>query len=392
MQLTNTGRVTSIGIVGSGYTSRGLWVALQKFEDVKVTKVLTRRNLLSCLEYPQQEILTNSVNDLIDNCELIVECSGDVVNATEVIAVAVNNHLPVVTMSSEFHVTTGSYFVTKGIVTEAEGDQPGCLAALRESVLQMGFEPIVYGNAKGFLKHNPTLEEMTYWSNKEGISIQQVISFTDGTKLQIEQALVANGLGAEIAVEGLLGIRADSVVDGALALGKKADEIGAVLSDYVLSPNPLADLFIVAKHDEMHQSCLRHYKMGEGPYYYIPRSYHLCHLEIPRTLKRIIEGGDVLLNNGSAPKVSVAALTKKALYPGDRIKEAIGGFDVRGIAITSSEHPRHIPIGLASNITFKRKVEANQIVTFDDVDVPDSLAVQLWFKIVAKAGEQAHIT
>ena len=40
---------------------------------------------------------------------------------------------------------------------------------------------------------------MLHWSRRNGISLPMVTAFTDGTKLQIEQALVANGLGATIA-------------------------------------------------------------------------------------------------------------------------------------------------------------------------------------------------
>ena len=98
-------------------------------------------------------------------------------------------------MNSEFHVTVGSYFVDKGLVTEAEGDQPGVLAQLHEEAISMGFKPLVYGNIKGFLNENPTADDMEYWGNKSGISLDMVTSFTDGTKVQIEQTLVANGLG-----------------------------------------------------------------------------------------------------------------------------------------------------------------------------------------------------
>ena len=44
---------------------------------------------------------------------------------------------------------------------------------------------------KGFLNHHPTPGEMRYWAKRQGISLRQVTSFTDGTKIQIEQAFVA---------------------------------------------------------------------------------------------------------------------------------------------------------------------------------------------------------
>jgi predicted homoserine dehydrogenase-like protein len=82
---------------------------------------------------------------------------------------------------------------------EAEGDQPGSLAALHENVRLMGFRPLVLGNIKRFLDKNPAEAEMMHWSAKQRLSLHQTVSFTDGTKLQIEQVLVANGLGADIA-------------------------------------------------------------------------------------------------------------------------------------------------------------------------------------------------
>ncbi len=75
----------------------------------------------------------------------------------------------VVTMNSEFHVTVGSHFVGAGLVTEAEGDQSGSLAALAEEVRAMGFVPRIFGNTKGYLNLNPKPEDMAYWAAKQGI-------------------------------------------------------------------------------------------------------------------------------------------------------------------------------------------------------------------------------
>ena len=113
---------------------------------------------------------------------------------------------PVVTLNAEFHATIGSHFVGRGLLSEAEGDQPGCLAALGEDAVATGFTPLVYGNMKAFLNRNPSPEEMRYWAERQDYSIEMVTSFTDGTKVQIEQCLVANGLGAGIAKEDLIGL------------------------------------------------------------------------------------------------------------------------------------------------------------------------------------------
>ena len=50
-------------------------------------------------------------------------------------------------------------FVERGLLSEAEGDQPGCLAALAEDAVATGFQPLVYCNMKAFLNRDPNPEE-----------------------------------------------------------------------------------------------------------------------------------------------------------------------------------------------------------------------------------------
>ncbi|WP_218280581.1 hypothetical protein [Verrucomicrobium spinosum] len=175
----------------------------------------------------------------------------------------------------------------------------------------MGFNPLVYGNIKGFLNHHPKEEEMAYWASRNGISRTQVTSFTDGTKLQIEQALVANGLGADIAQRGMLGPQDLTLDEAGALLSTEAIRLGIPLSDYVLNRKLPAGVFVTCEHPTERPHVLRYLKLGEGPYYTLLRPYHLCHLELPRTLRRIIAGGGVLLNNSAQPKINVVAVAKK---------------------------------------------------------------------------------
>jgi len=380
---------TKIGIVGTGFISRGLFMALEGQPDLVVSKVLTRRDIRTCSEFPRQDVLTNSVSELTDGSELVVECSGDPIHGTEVLSQVMAASLPVVTMDAELHVTTGSYFARRGFITEAEGDQPGCLAALREDAIQMGFRPLVYGNIKGFSNHNPTRDEMEFWAQKQGISLHQVTAATDGTKLQFEQALVANGLGADIVVPGMLGINCEDVNTGANILADRAKNHNCAISDYLLSPRPPAKtlpkgVFITGEHDERQHAYLSYYKLGEGPYYTLLRSFYLPHLEIVKTIKRAINGGGVLLNNGEGPAISIAAIAKRPLLPGEPIQRGVGSFEVRGIAVRIADHPDHIPIGLLANAVVARNIEPGQQISFDDVEIPESLALEAWRETVTK--------
>lgn len=373
--------VTRIGIVGTGFIGQGILLALESQNDLQVTKVLTRRKINPEFKFVRPELLTDSIDELIENSDLIVECTGSVLWATIVLDRVLEANIPVVTMDSEVHITTGSYLAQKGLITEAEGDQPGCLAALRESAIQMGFKPLVYGNIKGFMNLAPTPEDMAYWSNKQGISLDQVTSFTDGTKVQIEQAFVANGLGADVLQDGLMGPSSEDILTGGVQIAEAAKQLGRSVSDYILSPKSPAGVFIIAEHDSNQKDYLRYLKMGEGPYYSIVQGYHLCHLEVAKTIRRVLNGGGVLLNNTTTPQVTVVAIAKKDLQVGDKIQRGIGSFEVRGIATKFSSHPNAVPIGLLENVTMVKRVEAGAILTFDDIDIPDSLALSACLKI-----------
>lgn len=372
-----------VGIVGTGYIARGLSYSLCKDEFLRVSRVLTRRKSEQVKDLAVEgRQITSSTQELIDNSDILVECSGDPVHATEVVFKAMDAGIKVVTMDSELQVTSGSWLARKGFITEAEGDQPGSIAALYREVVAMGFEPIVLGNIKGFLNHVPTEDEMRYWAGRSGISLEQVTSFTDGTKIQIEQTLVANGLGVEIAQRGLIGVECVDYQDGAKRLAEKADSLNLKISDYVLSPKSPAGVFIAAKYDRDQAPFLRYYKLGDGPYYVLTRPFHICHLEISKTIRQVLRGGGVLINNGETPHASVATVAKRRLVPGEIIRRGVGSFTVRGEAVKISDYPEHLPIGLVFDVVLKRYIEPGQIITFDDVEIPESRALVAWKETV----------
>jgi len=374
------GKISKIGIIGTGFIGNGLLKTLHLFPDMEISAVLTRRNLN---DFPEQSYYTNSLQELIDKSELVVECNGDPVYATGLVSKILEAGIPVVTMDAELHITAGSYLSQKGIFTEAEGDQPGTLAALQRDLVTMGFVPLVYGNLKGFLNFYPTPEEMHYWAEVQGISLEQVTGFTDGTKVQIEQVLVANGLGAVIAQKGMYGYLSEDVEEGSKRLAERAKEIGKPISDFLLNDPKAkkkfpAGVFITAEYADNQARALKYLKLGEGPFYTLIRNYHLCHLEIPKTIHQVLNGNGVLLDNSQKPTASVCVIAKKELEPGTLLRRIDRNFLIRGEAIAIKEAPQHVPIGLMSNVRIKRHVKSGQMLTFDDVEIGDTPALEGW--------------
>jgi len=373
--------VKRIGIIGTGFVSRHFVHELQRRPDYALGKVLTRRPLESCSEYPYQDALTSSLDALIEASDVIFECTGDVSYAASTIGPTLAAGKPVVTLNAEFHSTLGSHFVTDGLLTEAEGDQPGCLAALHEDAVSMGFTPLVYGNMKAFLNRNPSPDDMQFWAEKQDYSVPMVTSFTDGTKVQIEQCLVANGLGAGIAQEDLIGLETNDLTRVAEALGKAADRLGYPISEYILGNELQHGVFIVARHDNAQHLPLRNFKLGDGPYYLLIRDYCLVHLEVFKTIERVLHKGQALLNNGRTPSISVASVAKRDLAPGTVVERGCGSFDLRGVCVNMAERPDHLPICLANDLRLKRSVQAGAVLTSADVDMPETDALEIWNSI-----------
>lgn len=375
--------MAKIGIMGSGFIAQGLVRTLNYHPELELSGILTRRTSAARDGAPFSEYFTHSLDELIAQSDLIVECTGDVVATTERVKQVMDAGLPVVTMNSEFHVTTGSWFVDKGYISEAEGDQPGSLAALHEEAVGMGFKPLVYGNSKGYLNLNPKPEDMAYWAEKQGISVKQTTAFTDGTKVQIEQAFAANGLGATIVQQGLLGPKTETWQEAAELLADKAKTIGAPVSDYIISSGRPPAVFMVAEHDAAEVGPLQYFKLGPGPLYLLPRDYHLCFFEIPRMIYRALEKKPPLLTNSRLPEISVGAIAKRPLQAGTPIPYAIGSFDMRGEALLVKDNRGHVPIGILENAVVKSALEPGQLITWDDVDIPESFALEICRELFA---------
>lgn len=366
-----------LGVVGTGFIGSNFVASLDRHADMRASKILTRRPAETVSGYGN-DVVTNSIDDLISNCDVVIECSGDPIWATDVVSAAVEVGRPVVTMNTEFHITSGSSFVGSGLVTEAEGDQPGCLASLHEEAVAMGFTPVVYGNMKGFLNPDPTPDEMDYWGAKQGISLPMVTSFTDGTKVQAEQILVANHYGATLIEEGMLGPQVEDLEEGVSILSSGYESQTKPVSDFIVSRTLPHGVFLVATHQDDQAPALEYYKLGPGPYYTIIRNNIFVHLEIVKTVRRVLDTGTILLDNSDTPKISLAAATKKPVPAGTRIDQAIGSFEFRGRAVYSADYPEHVPIGLIQDSTVQTDLDPGVLVTAEDIELPPSLAVSLW--------------
>jgi predicted homoserine dehydrogenase-like protein len=245
----------------------------------------------------------------------------------------------------------------------------------------MGFRPLAYVNIKGYLNNDPCLDEMEHWAEAQHLRLDQVVSFTDGSKLQIEQALVANGLDADIACDGMLG-RTVPDLRATGFLGALAEQSGRPVSDYILCPGAPPGVFLVARHEEftMHGDYgpFARLRTIDGEYGILLRPHHLIHLEVPRTVLGVINREPPLLNNSLNPRIGVAAVAKRPLKRRAKLERGLGSFQVRGSAVELLSHAQHVPICLLAGAVLRRNVEPGQMLSFDDVELPESRALSIY--------------
>ena len=71
----------NVGIAHSGYIARGLVQLLALSSDLQVSCVLTRSDMSSRGDFPRGDLLANSVEELVRASDVIMGCSGDVLQA-----------------------------------------------------------------------------------------------------------------------------------------------------------------------------------------------------------------------------------------------------------------------------------------------------------------------
>ena len=313
--------------------------------------------------------------------EAVIEVTGAVDDGAFPVLTAIEHGKHVVLMNAELDGTVGPILKTHadraGVVyTNADGDQPGVQLNLYRFVKGIGVRPVLCGNIKGLHDpyRNPTTQEG--FAKQWGQNPWMVTSFADGTKISFEQAIVANATGMRVAKRGMHGptVETGTHVDVAKELFP-IDELaeGPGIVDYVVGAAPGPGVFVLGMHDHpVQQHYLNLYKLGEGPLYCFYTPWHLCHFEVPNTVARAVLFGDAAISPLGGPRVDVVAAAKVDLEPGT-VLDGLGGYLTYGLAENADESLRErlLPIGLAEGCRLTRRVAKDDVLTYDDVDVPE---------------------
>jgi predicted homoserine dehydrogenase-like protein len=314
----------------------------------------------------------------LDEVEIVMECSGSAAHGAYATRTALEAGLDVVTMNAEADATVGYLLKTIAeqnnvVYTLADGDQPGVLARLIEFVGSTGFEIVSAVNCKGFLDVHATPESIKEWSVRQGTSLSMTTSFTDGTKINIEQANVANAFDLHPEVRGMHGIKSTlaSVTEDTVAVLE-----GRQTVEYTLGGDFAGGVYVVGHADnpELVQPALRYLKMGEGPFYTFYRPYHLVHIEAPVSIAEVYLDREPTIVPAGPFVTDVVAIAKKDLEPGNML-DGIGGWTTYGEIDIVENVAGFLCVGLTEHARIVKPVAMDEPIPLDAVELDDEIPI-----------------
>ncbi|MCK9187984.1 hypothetical protein [Acidithiobacillus sp.] len=326
---------------------------------------------------------------LLTDCpqiDVILEITGTVDYAAGMVLRAIEHGKHVVMVNAELDGTVGPilkvYADRAGVcLTQSDGDQPGAIANLYRFVRSIGAEPVLAGNIKGL--HDPyrTPDTQAEFARRFHLGAPLATSAADGTKISFEMAIVANAFGLSAARRGMYGPTVPMGTQVREAPGwypPEALEIPGGTVDYVVQAEPAPGVFVIARHDHpVQREYLKYYKLGDGPYYVFYRPYHLCHFEAHHSIARAALFDDATMAPIGGPRLEVITTAKRDLVPGE-VLDGFGGFLSYGLAENADvvARDRLLPIGVGEDCRIKRAVPKDQVLTYDDVELPSGRLIE----------------
>ncbi len=400
-RLAELDRPIRVSMTGAGAMGRGLFHQFQKtpgiacvvLADVEIDRAIdcaraadiryriaeSARQVEQAIDDGILAVCTDGM--LAASCEqadVFLESTSAIADAGHYALSAVRHGMHLVLMNAEIDLIFGPLLLREAhrqglVYTSCDGDQHGVIKRLVDEVTLWGFDLVMAGNIKGFLDRRADPTSIIPEADKRHLDYRMCTAYTDGTKLAIEMALLANALDLRTAVPGMYGPRA-SHASQALTLFD-LESIGwrqRPVIDYVLGAAPDGGVFVIGHDESSYQrDMMAYYKMGRGPYYVFTRPYHLCHVEAVRCIAEAQLDGYSLLQPSHGYRTNVFAYAKRNLKAGERL-DGVGGYAAYGLVedVGTAQRTHGVPICLAEDIELTRDVEMDSPITLSDVECP----------------------
>lgn len=424
------GQPIQVGIIGAGTFGTQIIAQMGRMTGMRVAAVadLNQERALRALHlggHARENILAAGTPDAINdamhqdrpavttsadvllgsNVDVVIEATGHVEVGTRhgYQALQAKKHLVMVTVEADVlvgHLLKQTADEQGVIYSLAYGDEPALAYELWDWAKSLGFSVVAAGKGTRFIpsfrKANPDDVPRLYGFTGKDYNAQMFGSFLDGTKHAIEMAALANATGLAPDVRGMHFQAVDlRAIPDTLALKAKGgileregvvEAVSAVYpDDSPVERHLRGGLFAVfTSEDSYAMDSLASYgeitgmitgKRSKQAMIYRPQ--HFVGHEMPIGVARMLLAGRPI----AAPighTADVIAAAKKNLTPGT-ILDGEGGYTVYGLIEKAdiAKAQNLVPIGLTQGAEVLRAISEDDLLTYDDVRLPESFALQL---------------
>jgi predicted homoserine dehydrogenase-like protein len=388
----------SVALFGAGYVGRNLVQILDRLPGF-VPAVIVNRTLESALDAyvaagfrADEAVVAHDEATLLaaverrvpvvtvepelaiscDRFDVFVETTGALDHGASVMLSALRAHRAVVSINAEVDVAIGWLLHSVaaahgGVYTICDGDQPGGQMRTLDRLTHMGFDVVASMNCKRHLDVHQTIAASGPYAERDGTSIAVTVSAGDGTKLNVEQAVVANLASLVPACRGMQGV--PTMLDRALDDVLRAIPGDGVV-DYTLGGDFGAGVFAIGrtKEPERVRTPLRFFKMGDGPEYLIFHPHTLVHYEMVYSIAEVVLDKAPLWSPTRPPMADVIAIAKRDLVAGERL-DGIGGDTCYGQIDTVERSRGLLPIVFAEHAKVAKAVSRDEPIPVDAVEL-----------------------
>lgn len=410
-----------VAVIGAGYVATGVVHTLSAAIGMRPAVIVNRstERAVSIFEkqgYDRSDIVVSCNSSTIANAitaglpvvteshevlsslpiDIVVEATGALDYGASVILTALDAGIHVVSFNAEVDVLLAWLFhyrakISNVIYTIADGDQPGALLRQAQQVEGMGFQVRAMINCKRYMDIYQNPSSGSQYASRDTTSSHMTTAFGDGTKMQVEQAVVANATGMIPAKRGMHGITT-CIAEAATTISEKLridteNNMSNISSggyvDFTLGGDFAAGVGVIASHPhgKHHKKAMNLYKMGNGPNYFFFRPYHLVHLELPLTIAEILLDQEPLATVTKPHVADVLAIAKKPLIAGEQL-DGIGGYSCYGLIDKRNRTQGYLPIGLINYATMNKDQDRDLPIPLEHVALDTSrLVVREWMNL-----------
>jgi len=417
-RLTSLEKEIRVAIIGIGSIGKGLVYQVHATPGMKPVAIadIYINKAIECAKWLQLDYeVVNTLSDLnyaIQRGKVAVTDKGELIAASGLVHVmieasnavlqgalhalkAIQNHQHVIMMNFEAEMMYGPMLLRaaeeEGVVyTCADGDQPTVIKRMIDDLELWGLDIVMAGNIKNYLDRYTDPVKIAPEADKRTLDHKMCSSYTDGTKLCVEMAVLANGINGKTAVPGMFGHRMKHVNE--IFNYINFDEIWDrkhPLVDYVLGSEPKGGVFVVAHTADKFQQYTFNWfppDVGPGPYFIFSRPYHLGHIEAMHCVAEAYLDGTARLQPIYGMRTNVHTYAKRDLKAGDKL-DGMGGFNSYGLIenLADEQDKPGLPVLLNDNLKLKRDIQKDHRIALDDVEYnSEDKAFQLYFEALGR--------